>query len=193
MVAVVAQLLWVGTGRPALAGDSVGTGWLGQQCENAGQLFVCDVGDPRPLSMRSFHDVLATDEAVRAVVRRIGMPDRVELQQVQVDWPWLAWELRAYYWQYGRVYAFARAFALDEPQISVLRYQGPIPEDKLAQISTVVARSDAADRAERDAERAERAAAEAEAKAEHADQLADRAEAISSQASDRFKSSLIKH
>jgi hypothetical protein len=166
---------------------------LGQQCENAGQLFVCDVGDPRPLSMRSFHDVLATDEAVRAVVRRIGMPDRVELQQVQVDWPWLAWELRAYYWQYGRVYAFARAFALDEPQISVLRYQGPIPEDKLAQISTVVARSDAADRAERDAERAERAAAEAEAKAEHADQLADRAEAISSQASDRFKSSLIKH
>jgi len=192
MVAVVAQLLLIGTARPVQAGDTVSASWLGQQCESANELFVCDVGDPRPLSMRSFREVLSTDEAVRAVVRRIGMPDRVELQQVQVDWPWLGWELRAYYRQYGRVYAFARAFALDEPQISVLRYQGPIPEDKLAQMN-VVAHSDAADRAERDAERAERAAAEAEAKADHADQLADRAEAISTQANDSFKSSLIKH
>jgi len=108
-------------------------------------LYVCDVGSARPLSMRSFREVLAVDEAVRRVVERTGLPDRVELQQVLVEAPWLAWELRTYSRDDGRVYAFARAVALDEPQISLLRYQGPIPEGKLIEMTPSAMSSQAGD------------------------------------------------
>jgi hypothetical protein len=192
-LAIIVQL-WLGAfATAASAEDAAIRHWETNQCGtlDAEHMYVCDVGSARQLSMRSFREVLATDEAVRSVVQRIGFPDRAELQQVLVAAPWLAWELRTYYRDYGRVYVFARAFALDEPQISVLRYQGPIPEGKLIEMTP--ARSDLIDRAERDAERAERAAAEAEAKADLAERNAARASAISSQAGDQFKASLIKH
>jgi hypothetical protein len=153
--------------------------------------YVCDIGPPQPLSMRSFKEVLARDGAVRALVRRIGMPYAVEMQRVRVEDPWYTWELRAYYPTYDRMYAFGRAFILGVPEVSLMRYEGPIPPDRWRTATTTVSapRGDA----EAAALRAEQAAAEAEALADRADRYADRAEAIADQAGQDFKRSLFKN
>ena len=153
--------------------------------------YVCDVGPPKPLSMRSFKDVLARDGAVRAVVRRIGMPYAVEVQRVRVEDPWYSWELRAYYPEYDRMYAFSRAFILGVPEVSLLRYEGRIPRDRWRS-TTVVETTYAGGDAEGAAARAERAAEEAERLADQATRFADQADAIADRAGQDFKRSLVK-
>ena len=118
------------------------------------------------------------------------MPDWAEIQQVDVDAPWGSWEIRTYFRRYNRVMAFARAFILDTPEISLLRYQGPIPPNKrLVEVQTVAATSPI----DNSLARAEHAAAEAEAIADRAEREAARAEAIADTASQDFKRGLVKH
>jgi len=152
--------------------------------------YVCDVGAPKSLSMRSFKEILANDGAVRSLVRRIGMPYAVEMQRVRVEDPWYTWEIRAYYPKYDRMYAFGRAFILSVPEVSLMRYEGPIPRDRWRE-TTVVAYSGGGD-AESAAARAERAADEAERLADEATRFADRADSIADQADQGFKQSLVK-
>lgn len=153
--------------------------------------YICDVGPPKPLSMRSFKEVLAHDSAVRAVVRRIGMPYAVEMQRVRDESPWYSWELRAYYPNYDRMFAFSRAFILDVPEVSLLRYEGKIPRDRWKSAAVQQAAYPAGD-AESAAARAERAAEEAERLADQATRFADQADAIANQADQGFKRSLVK-
>jgi hypothetical protein len=150
--------------------------------------YVCDIGAPRPLSYRSFQQVLTQNDAILAQVRRIGMPDWAEIQKVATEAPWTNYEIRLYYRDYDRMYAFGRAFILDRPEIALLRYQGPIPPGKFAAVQ-VVSASDA----EMEALRAERAAADAEARAERAERGAEQVEAIAEAAARDFKRSLYKH
>jgi hypothetical protein len=150
--------------------------------------YVCDIGAPRPLSIRSFNRVLSQNDAILAHVRRIGVPDWAEIQKVATDAPWTNYEIRLYYRDYDRMYAFGRAFILDQPEVALLRHQGPIPPGKFPPVQ-VVRMTDA----ELEAQRAERAAAEAEARAEVAERDAARAEAIANTASREFKESLVKH
>ncbi len=161
---------------------------IDRPCElpNPERPYVCDIGKPKPLSLRSFKEILRNDAALRAVVQHIGMPYAAEIQQVRVEDPWYSWELRTYYPEYDRMYAFSRAFILGVPEISLLRYEGPMPYDRL-QIAALPGD------AERAAERAERAAAEAEALADRAERDASRAEAIADQAGRDFHRTLLKH
>ena len=154
--------------------------------------YVCDVGPPRSVSMRSFKEILTHDSAVRALVVRIGMPYAVEMQRVRVEDPWYTWEIRAYYPNYDRMYAFGRAFILGVPEVSLMRFEGKIPRNRWHATVTpaAVAVDSSADAA---AARAERAAEEAELLADRADQLANRADAIADQAGQKFKTSLYKH
>ncbi|HZR84852.1 MAG TPA: hypothetical protein VFD92_27400 [Candidatus Binatia bacterium] len=174
---------------PARAEQSLG--YAGRpECEpfSNERPYVCDVGDPRPISVRSFQHVIAYNDALRAVVRRIGMPDWAEIQKVSTDAPWTNYEVRLYYRDYDKMFAFGRAFILGQPEIALLRYQGPIPPGKFAML-TSVGNGDVWG----DALRAERAAAEAEARAERAERDAERAEGIANAASRDFKESLVKH
>jgi hypothetical protein len=154
--------------------------------------YVCDVGPPRPMSMQSFREVMTNDGAVRALVRRIGMPYAVEMQRVRVEDPWYTWEVRAYYPNYDRMYAFGRAFILGVPEVSLMRFEGKIPRNRWhtnVVTTTTMVGSDA----DSAAARAEAAAEQAEMLADHADRLANRADAIADQAGQEFKSSLYKH
>jgi hypothetical protein len=153
--------------------------------------YVCDVGAPTSLSMRSFKEVLANDGAVRSLVRRIGMPYAVEMQRVRVEDPWYTWELRAYYPQYDRMYAFGRAFILGVPEVSLMRYEGRIPRDRWRE-TVVQVSAGSGGNAEDAAARAERAAEEAERLADQATRFADRADAIADQADQGFKRALVK-
>ncbi len=154
--------------------------------------YVCDVGAPQPLSMRSFKEMLANDGAVRALVRRIGMPYAAEVQRVRVEDPWYTYELRTYYPKYDRMYAFGRAFILGVPEVSLMRYEGPIPTDRWRTAAVVQATSYLGGDAESAAARAERAADEAERLADQATRFADQADAVADQAGREFKSSLVK-
>jgi len=154
--------------------------------------YVCDVGPPTALSMRSFKEMLATDSALRAVVRRIGMPYAAEMQRVRTESPWYSWELRTYYPDYDRMYAFARAFILGTPEISLLRFEGKIPVDRWKSATVVQQAAYSGGDAEGAAARAERAADEAERLADQATRFADQADAIADQADQGFKRSLVK-
>jgi hypothetical protein len=154
--------------------------------------YVCDVGPPKPLSMRSFKELLATDSALRAVVRRIGMPYAAEMQRVRTESPWYSWEVRTYYPNYDRMCAFARAFILNVPEVSLLRFEGKIPANRWRATAAVQQAAYPGGDAEGAAARAERAAEEAERLADQATRFADQADAIADQADQSFKRSLVK-
>ncbi len=147
--------------------------------------YICDVGPAQPLSMTSFVQLLQGDGALRATVARIGMPDAAELQRVLVNDPWLGYEVRTYYRDYDRMYVFARAFVLGNPQVSLLRHEGPIPAQWLESRAPIDVDAVAL--------RAEDAAAKAEAVAQRAERLADRAEAIADAMAEDFPRHLQKN
>ena len=187
---MAAAVAW--TVNVALAAEvEEGLGYAGRpECQpnTRERPYVCDVGEPRPLSTRSLERVLASNGAVRQTVQRIGMPDWAEIQKVVTDAPWTNYEIRLYYRDYNRMYSFGRAFILDSPAVALLRYQGPLPPGKFA-ASPIQPVADA----NSEALRAERAAEEAEARAEKAERDAARAEALAETASRDFKQSLVKH
>lgn len=171
----------------ALAYDETSSGLSDISC--AGQSderpYVCDIGPAEPLSMASFVQLLQDDSALRATVARIGMPDAAELQRVRVNDPWVGYEIRTYYRDYDRMYVFGHAFILGNPQISLLRHEGPIPAAWYASRAPIDA--------EAEARRAEDAAARAESIAARAERLADRAEAIADAMAEDFPRQLQKH
>jgi len=154
--------------------------------------YVCDVGPPQALSARSFKEVLSNDGAVRALVRRIGMPYAVEMQRVRVEDPWYTYELRAYYPAYDRMYAFGRAFILNVPEVSLMRFEGKIPRNRWKSLVVPASASATLTDADSAAARAEHAADEAERLADQATRFADRADAIADQGAQEFKRSLVK-
>jgi hypothetical protein len=97
--------------------------------------YVRDVGEAKPLSRERFERIIAADAAVRATVARIGMPSYAELQQIEVDDPWVGYELRVYYLDYGKMLVFGRAMILGDPRISLLRHSGAIPPGKLVTLT----------------------------------------------------------
>lgn len=152
--------------------------------------YVCDVGEARPMSLRSFNEVLSTNSAVRDVVQRLGYPDRAELQRISVDDPWLGWEIRTYYFSLDRMMVFGRAFVLDRPEISKLRHIGRIPQDRWNQL---VVRDQPWDQlADAAAERAERSAAVADEAALRGEDAASRASAVGDVLASDFHQTLIK-
>lgn len=154
----------------AAQSQSMGYSDLGCADQSEERPYVCDIGPAEPLSMASFVQMLQDDNALRSTVARIGMPDAAELQRVLVNEPWVSYEVRTYYRKYDRMYVFGRAFVLGNPQVSLLRHEGPIPASWLASRAPIDA--------DAEARRAEDAAARAEAIAERAERLADRAESI---------------
>jgi hypothetical protein len=150
--------------------------------------YVCDVGEARPLSLQSFQQIFEVDNAVRATVARIGMPNYAELQKVDASDPWVTWEIRTYYLDYNRMFVFGRAMILGSPQVSLLRHEGPIPPDKLAMLTTRTIAVNAAAAADR----AEVAAARAEEEAERAERYADGSEAAADGMDRSFRRALVK-
>ena len=168
----------------ASAGEAGSTGSVCPE-QSEQRPYVCDIGPAKPLSMKSFKTLLRRDAAIRATVARIGMPDAVEIQQVLVDLPWEDHEIRAYYRAYDRVYVFGRAFILGEPEVSMLRHEGPIPEVWLASRRPVDV--------EARIRSAEEAAVRAEARAERAERIAEQAEQAAEALARDFPRRLVKN
>ncbi len=149
-----------------------------------------------PVALPTFDPVFASDAAVRQVTARIGLPDRAEVVPLDVGSPWLGYELRAYYDRVGELLVFTRA-DLSGGNVSILRYQGPIPPaERVVPAPAGAGPGPAATIGPPDGASAEmdpdRAATEAEARAAAAERAADRAEEIAARMDQAFKSSLGK-
>lgn len=172
MKTLVKMVVWAVALSPVAAAADLSQPGMTWNCKGQSdeRPYVCDIGPAEPLSMASFVQMIQDDAAIRAMVARIGMPNAVEVQRVLVNDPWVDYEVRTYYREYDRMYVFGRAFVLGNPEISLLRHEGPIPPQWLASRAPIDY--------EAAARRAEEAAARAEQVANRADRLADRAEAI---------------
>ena len=148
------------------------------------------MGQAKPLSLQSFQQIFEVDTAVRSTVARIGMPDYAELQRVDVENPWVSWELRTYYKDYNRMLVFGRAMILGNPQVSLLRHEGPIPPEKMAMLTArpIPVGASAADAARR----AEEAADLAESEASRAERFAVDSESAAAGMDQSFRRSLVK-
>lgn len=132
---------------------------------------------PQPTTLPTYDPIFQNDDAVRAVVARLGLPDRAEVVPLTIDDPYVRYELRAYYERANQMLVFLRA-DIDGEEISILRYQGPIPTRTVAALPVAVD--------------ADVLAAEAEARADAAERAAERAEEFARQMDRRFKRSLGK-
>jgi hypothetical protein len=160
---------------------------LGEGCNNSPERpYVCDIGTPRVLSRREFAEVLDKNSALRETVKRIGKPDRAEIQRVRVREPWSPWEVRTYYEDLDRMFIYGRAYILGSPVITILRHESRIPRAQIARGGG----GGAADRAAQAA--AARAAAAAERSAAAAERTARLAEALADDAGDQFSQRLMK-
>jgi len=91
----------------------------GEGCgNNPERPYVCDIGAPKVLSKQEFIEVLRKNEALRETVKRLGKPDRAEIQKVRVREPWSQWEVRTYYEDLDRMFVYGRAYILGSPVIT---------------------------------------------------------------------------
>jgi hypothetical protein len=158
----------------------------GEGCgNNLERPYVCDIGAPKVLSKQEFIEVLGKNEALRETVKRLGRPDRAEIQKVRVRDPWSQWEVRTYYEDLDRMFVYGRAYILGSPVITILRHESRIPRAQMA-----LAAPDAADLAAESA--AVRAAAAAERSAAAAEKTARLAEALADDAGEQFPRRLMK-
>lgn len=147
--------------------------------------YVCDIGTPRVLSSRDFSEVLGKNAALRETVKRLGKPDRAEVQKVRVREPWSQWEVRTYYEDLDRMFIYGRAYILGSPVITILRHESRIPRPPVGRPGT--------DPVARSAEAAAiRAAAAAERSAAAAERTAQLAAALADDAGDQFPRRMMK-
>ena len=156
-----------GAMTPVMASNDV----RGEGCgNNPDRPYVCDIGAPRVLNPREFVEVVDKNQALRETVKRLGKPDRAEIQKVRVREPWSQWEVRTYYNDLDRMFVYGRAYILGSPVITILRHESRIPTTETALAPADLAAQSAAAQA---AAAAERSAAAAEKTARLAQALAD--------------------
>ena len=74
---------------------------------------------------------------MRSFVSKYGWPDYAEVQEVTVDEPLAAYEVRLYYLRRNQQIAYSRVHVSPAfPDFGIRTYDGPIPEDALARILT---------------------------------------------------------
>jgi hypothetical protein len=149
----------------------------------------------RPLGHEELARELARNEALAAYVARNGMPDVAESRFLSDQPPWDDHEVALYYLNARKEIAFARAWLLGRPTVSVVRAERRLTSAQVAALEPLAMRHSpaaapavgggapaaprgAVGRAEAAARRAEEAAARVEAAAGVAERAALRAEQV---------------
>jgi hypothetical protein len=141
------------------------------------------IGPGRPVGERGFEQHLRNNPELRTFVALRGYPDWVEEVEVDSELPLDSYELRLYYLRLDREVAFARAYILGRPRVSLRLFDRAIAPGDRARIEEAYLAVDparraelAADRAMAAAERTERAAVAVERLAASAEQFSERME-----------------
>lgn len=141
------------------------------------------IGPGTPVGERGFEQHLRNNLELRTFVALRGYPDWVEEVEVDSELPLASCELRLYYLRLDREVAFAHAYILGRPRVSLRLFDRPIAPRDRARIEEAYLAVDparraelAADHAMAAAERAERAAVAVERLAVSAEQFSERME-----------------
>jgi hypothetical protein len=98
---------------------------------------VMEIGDPVLISRQLLQEELERNAEMRSYVARYGWPDYAEVQEVTVDEPLAAYEVRLYYLRRNQQLSYSRVHVSSAfPEAGIRTYNGPIPADDLARILT---------------------------------------------------------
>jgi hypothetical protein len=139
-----------------------------------------EILDAAQLATEMRHSAILREE-----IRHAGYPDLVQRLDAPTAWPWKPSIIRLFYLEPRREIAVSRAYLLDVPQLSFVRYRRPMSDELADEVSHYLATTPAplgetgpAERAELAARRAESAAARAESGAVTAEHAAQRLESV---------------
>lgn len=164
---------------------TVGAVMIGLACAAIlGGTAQADVLDAAQLATEMRHSAILREE-----IRHAGCPDLVQRLHGPTGWPWKPEVLRLFYLERRKEIAVSRAYLLDTPQLSFVRYRRPMSDALVDEVSRYRATGPApcgetggeigpAERAELAAQRAETAAARAESGAITAEHAAQRLDAV---------------
>jgi hypothetical protein len=139
-----------------------------------------DVLDAAQLATEMRHSAILREE-----IRHAGYPDLVQRLHGPTAWPWKPEVLRLFYLERRKEIALSRAYLLDTPQLSFVRYRRSMSDELAEEVSRYLATAPPAysdmgpaERADLAAQRAETAAARAESGAITAEHAAQRLDAV---------------
>ena len=91
---------------------------------------VMEIGDPILISRQLLETELERNAEMRSYVSKYGWPDYAEVQEVTVDEPLAAYEVRLYYLRRNQQIAYSRVYVSPAfPDFGIRTYDGPIPDD----------------------------------------------------------------
>jgi hypothetical protein len=157
-----------------------------------------DVARGQDLTIEELNSEIARNRALRAYVRRNGLPDIAERRFLADRPPWSKNEVSLYYLDRRQEIGFASAEILGRPDVQIVRYERPISDAQAMELAaragllSTPATPGPVGRADAAARRAEDAAARVELAVEPVERLADRTEALAVRAEDGFHRSVRK-
>jgi hypothetical protein len=102
--------------------------------------YIVEVGSPQPLSSRGLDQEMRLDSDLKEYLQHYGWPDYAEVQEIEPNVPWAAYEVRIYYLKRNVEIAFGRAFISPSvTNLGVLKYQGlmdQVTRDRIVALAT---------------------------------------------------------
>jgi len=102
--------------------------------------YIVEVGSPQPLSSRGLDQEMKLDSDLQEYLQHYGWPDYAEVQEIEPNVPWAAYEVRIYYLKRNVEIAFGRAFISPSvTNLGVLKYQGlmdQVTRDRIVALAT---------------------------------------------------------
>jgi hypothetical protein len=97
---------------------------------------VFEIGDPIPISTDLLQREAASNNELREYMDSYGYPDYAEIQEIDVQEPFVPYEVRLYYLRRNKQLAFGRVYvAPSVTNFGAKKYEGPIGKDVLKRIS----------------------------------------------------------
>ena len=105
----------------------------------ANRPYIVEIGDPRPLGPRALQKETTRNSDLRAYIDFYGWPDYAEVQDIEPNIPWDAYEVRLYYLRRDREIAFGRAYIAPQVHnLGLIKYQGKMEPDTRDRIVALV-------------------------------------------------------
>jgi hypothetical protein len=107
---------------------------------------VFEIGDPVMIGKTSLEHEMRMNSNLAAYIENYGWPDYAEIQEVQVQYPYAAYEVRIYYLRRNSYLAYGRVIVAPSVyDYGIRKYEGTIRPDTLDRLLTAVVPADEAE------------------------------------------------
>jgi hypothetical protein len=101
--------------------------------------YIVEVGEPYSISPSTLEREADHLTPLRDYIGSYGYPDYTEIQEIEPEWPWESYEVRAYYMRRNLELDFGHVFISPAmPHFGVIKFQSDIPPDKRHQIEVIL-------------------------------------------------------